>query len=216
MTYPRHCTNHQRRQAQPYYREAAGQHSCVNRINAPVLAGSPPHPPQQRLRRFLGTAWQAGGRFGPFLQKGRRGEPQKPVDCVGCNYVPSGSAKRSAAFAIIKPPHIGCFLPHILPFLPHARFCGLALLYLSIYLFSEREERKERRESQKQRSTLLKTVTKVYPRIFCVSTGFWWMADRAVAQCLRGFQGFLGVVHTSTRGNALGRALASAQEVTHA
>ena len=174
---------------------------------------APPYPPQQGLRRFLGMAGQVGGRLVPFWPLGTRGEPQKPVDGGACNYVSSGSAKAPARFAIFKPPRFTRFLPHIYRFHPHAQFCIFARSYLSIYLFSEREERKEGVKVKNQRSTEFKSGKKVYPRIFCGSTPFLWMLDQAAAQCWRGFERFLRVIHTSTARNALGSPLASVQEV---
>jgi hypothetical protein len=193
----------------------SGQHSCGIGINAPCFSHFPPYPPQQGLRQFLGIAGQTGGGFGPFSPKGTRGEPRKPVDWGACNYVSSGSTKRRAAFARFELPHFARFVPHIGSFRPHALFCRFARSYLSIYLFLEREDRKEGGGSRKRRSTLLKTVTKVYPRIFCVSTPFLWMGDGAAAQCWSGFAGIWSPIHTSTRGNALGRALTGSKGGNH-
>jgi hypothetical protein len=181
----------------------------------PSTCPFPPYPPQQGLRRFLGMAVQVGGRFGPFLPKGRRGEPLKPVDAVPCNYVSPYSTIGPARFARFQSPHFRSFLPHFGPFVPHAPFRRFAPFYLSIYLFLEREERKEGRGGEKARSTDLKNGQKVYPRIFCVSTLNPWMGDRAAAQCWSGFAGFWTLIHTSTSGNALGSALIGVQEVAH-
>lgn len=197
--------SHQRRQAlHQNHREAAGQldgDRCGGRINA---SPAPPHPPITGVPPKIGRTGQAGGGLIAFFNLATRGEPLKPVDCVGCHLANRDSTKRAARFAITEPPQIGLFYPHFWCFLPHPSFLAWLAFSLSISLFLEREERKEGRKNQKSSSTVLILGSDMYPHFFLCIHGFSWMPNRAAAQCWRGFAWIFRPIHTSTRGNALG------------
>lgn len=205
-------SGHQRRQARPVHRAAADQHSCGPGINARPL---PPHPPIEGVPPIRGKAWKEGGRRDSFSSSGRQGQPLKPVDGCICNYVPSGSTKRRARFAINQFPRFARFLPRFGLYRPRLGFSRSARLSLSFLFFLEREEGKEGGKAENTRSTIHQKGEKVYPRKFRVSTGFLWMPDQAAAQCWRGFQPFCEAFHGSTGGNALGSAGTAGQEVRH-
>lgn len=211
-TTPRtpHFSGHQRRQARPVHRAAADQHSCGPGINARPF---PPHPPIEGAPPIRGEAWKEGGRRDSFSSSGRQGQPLKPVDGCIRNYVSSDSTKRRAAFAISGLPRFASFLPRFGLNLPHRPICQTAPLYLSIYLFLEREEGKGGGDAERRPSTEVKNRANVYPRKIRVSTAFLWMPRQAAAQCWRGFEPFFLAFHRSTARNALGSAAAPAQEV---
>ncbi len=199
-----------RRQAPPHCRAAADQDSCERGINRLRF---PPHPPMQGLRRFLGQAGKVGGAGGNISVYGSRGVRLESVDGIACNYHLPYSTKRRAAFARLNIPRNRVFVPRFGLFLPHLPFCWFTPPYLSIYLFSEREEGKEGGGSQNRPSTNERRAQNVYPRIFRVSTGFWWMADRAAGQCWCGFACIRPPIHQSTCGNVPGGAANDVLEV---
>lgn len=212
MNLPPVFPGHQRRQAPQFHREAAGWDSCGSGINA---TPSPPHPPITKASPIRGEAGKDWGRPIAISSSGRQGEPQKPVDGRPCNYVSPDSTKGRARFARNGFPHIAMFIPHFQPNPPHLAFCRFAPAYLSIYLFLEREEGKEGEKARAGRSTVLKSVTKVYPRIFRRIHAFPWMVDKLETQCWRGFQRFDGGNPQSTTGNALGGAATAAKGFRH-
>lgn len=205
--------SHQRRQAlTKTHREAARWNSGGARID---LRPFPPHPPITRAAPGLGETLKAGRVLIAFFEMGTRGEPQKPVDSVGCNYVPPHSTKRAARFARIKTPHFALFLPHFYLFLPHPCFLHDPHIYLSIYLFSEEKERNEGGKAGKEQSTLRVLSLHMYPHFFIGIHGFLWICRRLETQCWRGFQCFYGVNPQSTRGNALGGVELAVEGVCH-
>lgn len=204
--------SHQRRQAPLINRVAAGYGSCGLRIN---LRPFPPHPPITKAAPGLGETLAREGGSIAFFKMGTRGELLKPVDSVGCNYVPPYSTKRSARFARMKLPHFWPFLPHFASFLPHPYFLNDPHIYLSIYLFSEEKERKKGGRARKQRSTSHPHRNEMCPHFFTRIHGFMWIHHALETQCWRGFDGFLGCIHTSTRGNALGGVVLARIEVRH-
>lgn len=140
--------SHQRRQAHCYgHRAAAGWNL------AKCCAGSclhPPHPPITKAAPPWGETRQGRGGAIALFNEGVRADLPKPVDCVACHHAVRGSAKRSGQFARIDLPHFAGFLPHFCAFHPHRRFGGCGPAYLSIYLFSEREVRKEGGQREKR------------------------------------------------------------------
>lgn len=200
----------QRRQAPPYGRAAADQDSCGRGINRSPF---PPHPPTLGLRQFLGQAGKVGGSGGDISVYGSRGVLLQSVDGIACNYHKPYSTKRRAAFARLNIPRNRVSVPRFGLFLPHLAFCRFAPSYLSIYLFLEREEGKEGGGNQNRQSTNGRRAQNVYPRFFCVSTVFWWMADRAAGQCWCGFACNWPPIHQSTCGNAPGGAVPGVLEV---
>lgn len=190
---------HQRRQAHPIHRAAAGQDlgPC-----GPCLVPHPPRPPITRLPQPAGTTRRPGGRSIGFGDHGRRWESLQPVDWAACNHVTLDSPKAIGQFATFGIPHVWLFLPHFATFLPHVGFCNF-VPFLSLFLSFERRERGEARgKLQKGQSTGWKGCLKKHPRVFDSIHGF--SVDRFLSksQCWRGFAGDRRAIHASTGRNA--------------
>lgn len=190
---------HQRRQAHPIHRAAAGQDISMRGL---PLSPHPPYPPITKLPQPAGTTERPGRRSIGFGDKGRRWQSLQPVDWAARNLVTLDSPKAIGQFATFGIPQVGKFLPHIAAFLPHIGFCRF-VPFLSLFLSFKRREREEEREkARKGQSTGWKWCLKKHPRVFAPIHGFSVDAFLSKTQCWRGFTPDLAAIHASTGRNA--------------
>lgn len=200
MSRPLPFQSHQRRQARPSIRVAAGWDSCVRGIE---LAPRPPHPPSVRGAAADGGIQGSRGAAHSFCQcRGTvraaktRGWP--PRKCEN----PHGS-KRRARFGLVEIPQVAMSFPHVTPFSPYVGFWwrrpDSSLLLL---LFKREREGEEGAKTGKRPSTGYEKCYWKYPRVVYAIHRFSVACFLGETVVWRWFAGDLRGNPRSTAGNA--------------